>query len=99
MERNFRIHTFIGLLVVLTGILFRLSTFEWLSIILVIGLVLVAEIFNSAIEKLLDYLNPAIHPSAKIIKDLSAGAVLASALVAIVVGLIIFFPRLIDFFI
>lgn len=98
LERNFKIQIVIGLLVILAGTFFKLTTYEWINIILVIGFVLVAEMFNSAIEKLLDYLNPAIHPSAKVIKDLSAGAVLTSAFVAVVIGLTIFIPKLIYIF-
>lgn len=96
-EQNFRLHVLIGFIVIIAGFLFHLSIYEWVIILLVIGNVLVAEIFNSSIEKLLDYLNPAIHPSAKIIKDLSAGAVLITAVIAIIIGIIIFAPKLFHF--
>lgn len=99
LERNFKIHVVMGLLVILLGVVFNIATFEWLVILLVISSVLVAEIFNSTIEKLLDYLNPAIHPSAKIIKDLSAAAVLTTAFTAVIIGLIIFIPKIIHVFI
>ncbi|WP_253286699.1 diacylglycerol kinase family protein [Virgibacillus sp. MSJ-26] len=98
LERNFKIHVVIGLLVIMMSVYFNIATFEWLVILLVIGSVLVAEIFNSTIEKLLDYLNPAIHPAAKIIKDLSAAAVLITAFTAVIIGLIIFIPKLINVF-
>lgn len=98
LELNFRIHLLIGLLVMIAGIILKLTLNEWLAVILVIGLVLVSEMFNTVVETLLDYLNPAIHPTAKIIKDISAGAVLVSALIAVIIGFIIFIPKLFDMF-
>ena len=92
-ERNFRIHLLIGTIVLLLGYVLNLPSGKWLAIILVIGLVLVAEMLNSAIERMLDYLNPSIHPSAKIIKDIAAGAVLISAIAAVIIGVIIFIPE------
>ncbi|GEN31069.1 diacylglycerol kinase [Cerasibacillus quisquiliarum] len=91
-ERNFRIHLFITSLVVFTGIMLKVSRFEWLALLLVIGLVLVAETVNSAIERLIDYVKPDIHPMAKKIKDLAAGAVLIAAIISVFVGLIVFIP-------
>src|SRR5699024_499821 len=92
-ERNFRIHLLIGTIVLLLGYVLNLPLGKWLAIILVIGLVLVAERLTSAIERMLDYLNPSIHPSAKIIKDIAAGAVLISAIAAVIIGVIIFIPE------
>ena len=93
-ERNFRIHLLIGSIVLLLGCALNLSLGKWFAIILVIGLVLVAEMFNTAIERMLDYLNPSIHPSAKMIKDIAAGTVLISAMAAVIIGMIIFIPEL-----
>lgn len=97
-ERNFRIHLSAAFLVILAGIIFQLSQIEWAVILLVIGIVIILEMTNSAIEKLIDYLKPEIHPKAKIIKDISAGAVLISAITAATVGLIIFIPKIILLF-
>lgn len=99
LERNFKIHTVFAIIIIVSSIVFGLTALEWVSILVVIGFVLVAEMFNTAIEHMLDYLNPSIHPSAKVIKDLSAGGVLIAAMIAVIVGLIIFIPKLIDIFI
>lgn len=79
--------------VILAGLVFRLAIIKWLMIIFAIGLVLITEMLNTAIEKMLDYLKPDIHPSAKMIKDIAAGAVLVSAIIAAVIGLIVFIPE------
>ncbi|RHW33157.1 diacylglycerol kinase family protein [Oceanobacillus profundus] len=97
-ERNFRIHLLATLLTITAGFLFKLTMVEWAIIVLTIGLVLMAEVTNTAIEKLIDYLRPEIHPAAKIIKDVAAGAVLIAAIIAAVIGLLIFLPKLYNFF-
>lgn len=97
-ERNFQIHLFAALIVIAVGFVLHLSVLEWAVIVLVIGFVLVAELVNSAIEKMLDYIKPEIHPSAKIIKDVAAGAVLITAIIAVIIGLLIFIPKLFLFF-
>ncbi|WP_404453048.1 diacylglycerol kinase family protein [Virgibacillus necropolis] len=97
-ERNFRIHVLATVIVVLMGVLITLSYLEWMIIILVIGIVLVAETTNTAVEKLIDYLKPDIHPSAKVIKDIAASAVLIAAIMAFVIGCIIFVPKLYSLF-
>jgi diacylglycerol kinase (ATP) len=80
------------------GFLLNLSRAEWLWIILAIGLVLAAEIFNTAIEKLTDLVQEEKHPKAGQVKDLAAGAVLVLAITALLIGIIIFVPRLMDLF-
>jgi undecaprenol kinase len=94
-ERNFRIHLLATVLVIMAGLVMQLSQVEWLFIVVAIGSVLVTECVNSAIEKMLDYLNPEIHPKAKVVKDLSAGAVLLCAIMATVIGLIVFIPKIV----
>lgn len=91
-ERNFRIHLLITSLVIFTGIMFKVSRSDWLALLLVIGLVLVAETVNSTIERVIDYVKPDIHPMAKKIKDLAAGAVLIASIISVIVGLIVFIP-------
>ncbi|MBP2078161.1 diacylglycerol kinase family protein [Oceanobacillus polygoni] len=93
-ERNFRIHLLATFLTVAAGFLFKLTMVEWAIIVLTIGLVLMVEVTNTAIEKLIDYLRPEIHPTAKIIKDVAAGAVLIAAIIAAIIGLLIFLPKL-----
>lgn len=93
-ERNFQIHLICMFLTIIAGIYFQLIMIEWALIFLVSGLVLVTEMINSAIEQMIDYFKPEIHPAAKIIKDISAGAVLLAAMVAVVIGVFIFVPKL-----
>ena len=94
-EQNMKIHILAAIIVIFIGFYAHLSLTEWAIIIIVIGFVMAMEMINTSIEKLIDYLKPDIHPTAKIIKDISAGAVLVAALTALVVGLIIFIPKLI----
>lgn len=93
-ENNMKVHFIILFIVLIFGFIFRISAIEWMLLSLTIGSVLVCELLNTAIEDLLDYLAPEIHPTVGKIKDLTAGAVLIAALVAIIIGLIIFIPKL-----
>lgn len=97
-EWNFRFQSAAALAAILAGILFRLSFIEWALIILVIGMVLALELLNTAIEKTIDYLKPEIHPFARFIKDAAAGAVLISAITAVIIGLLVFLPKLLRLF-
>ena len=96
-ERNMRKHAVTSLLVVLAGFVFQVSKIEWLFLLLSIFLVIAFEIFNSAIENVVD-LASHYHFSmlAKKAKDMAAGAVLVVSLFAAVTGLIIFIPRIWD---
>lgn len=95
-ERNFRIHLIATLLVILAGIFFKLNVQEWSLLILVVGAVLISEVFNSIVEQMIDYIKPEIHPTAKRIKDMAAGSVLLATIVAVIIGIFIFFPKIID---
>lgn len=97
-EQNARIHLFISICVVIAGFLFGLSAWEWCVVSLCIGLVFAAEAFNTVIEKLVDHLFPHKHETARLAKDIAAGAVLFCALMAVVCGVIIFLPKLLDLF-
>ncbi|MGM0528729.1 MAG: diacylglycerol kinase family protein [Bacteroidota bacterium] len=91
-EHNFRIHLVITVLVVATGILLKISAAEWLIITVTIGIVLVAEGFNSAVERLCDIVSAGEDQRIKTIKDILAAVVLISAIMAVVIGLVIFLP-------
>jgi diacylglycerol kinase (ATP) len=93
-EHNAWIHAFAAIAVLIISFLCRLSGYEFIAILFSMAFVLVAEMFNTAIEKLMDHLSPGVHPSVKIIKDVAAAAVLLAAIVAVIVGLIIFVPKL-----
>lgn len=96
-QLNFKVHCLAMALVILLGWYFKLSAQEWLWIALACGFVMASELFNTAIEVLVDFVSAEIHPKAKIIKDVSAAAVLIAALSAVVVGLIIFAPKIIGY--
>ncbi len=93
-ERNARIHIAAAIGTVLAGWWLDLSVTEWSLVTLCIGMVIAAEGFNTAIEKLTDLVSPAYHPLAEKVKDIAAGAVLAVAIAAAVVGLMVFIPKL-----
>ncbi len=93
-EPNARIHFLATICALIAGILLRISKSEWCVILIVIALVWAAEAFNTVIEKLIDHLFPEYHETARIVKDISAGAVLICAIAALVCGLIIFLPKL-----
>ena len=93
-EPNARIHLAATICVVLAGFLLRISNAEWCIISIAIALVWAAEAFNTVIEKLVDHLFPEYHETARIAKDISAGAVLVCAIAALICGLIIFLPKL-----
>ena len=94
MTPNARIHLLAVFLVVFAGFYLKVSSFEWLALILVIGFVLEAEAFNTAIEIDINLTSPEYHPYARDTKDVAAGAVLLSAIVAVIVGLIVFLPKI-----
>jgi undecaprenol kinase len=93
-EPNFRFHLLALIVVVSTGWHYELSAAEWLWIAAVSAIVIMAELFNTAIEVLVDVVSPEIHPKAKIVKDLASAAVLIAAILAAITGLIIFIPKL-----
>ena len=97
-EPNARIHLAATIVAVSIGFLLGLSNTEWCVIMIVIALVWTAEAFNTVIEKLANYLFPEYHETARIVKDVSAGAVLISAIVALICGMIIFLPKIIMLF-
>ena len=97
-EPNARIHFIATIFAIASGIWFHISKTEWCVILIVIALVWAAEGFNTVIEKLVDHLFPEYHETARIAKDVSAGAVLICAMAALVCGLIIFTPKLVLLF-
>lgn len=94
---NFKIHLFVALLVVIMGFSLRISVSEWMVILLCTGFVLSMEMVNTALEQLCDVVHKEYHPGIKLTKDIAAGAVLVSAIVALVCGLLIFIPKIILF--
>ncbi len=97
-ESNARIHCIVTVLVIIAGFIFRISTAEWIGVALAIGLVISAETFNTAIERLADVVQPEQDSRIRDVKDLAAAAVLLCALAAAAVGLIVFVPKIIALF-
>ncbi|MCD8179061.1 MAG: diacylglycerol kinase family protein [Tannerellaceae bacterium] len=97
-EHNARIHAFATVLVCLAGYFLNLSAHEWICVVILIGSVLAAEAFNTAIEKIADFISPERHPVIKEVKDVAAAGVLFTAIAAAIAGLIIFVPKIILLF-
>lgn len=93
-QRNMQIHMATASLVVMAGYLFELSMPEWLSIIFAIFLVLFSEIINTAIEAAVDLTTAEVHPLACVAKDCAAAAVLLAAVNSLIIGFLVFWPRL-----
>jgi diacylglycerol kinase len=91
-EQNLAIEIFCAIFVIAFSFLFDISKLEWFVVIINIGLVLMAELFNTAIENLCNIIHKETHPVIKIVKDVSAGAVLITSIMAFICGCIIFIP-------
>lgn len=91
---NFWLHIFFAILAIILGFILNISIAEWAILVLVIGLVLIAEAFNTAIEIDIDLTSPNYHPYARDTKDVSAGAVGITIIIASIIGLIIFLPKI-----
>lgn len=97
-EQNAKVHTLAACCVIVAGFYFRLSAIEWIAIVISISSVLAAEIFNTSIETLSDKVSPEYSQSIKQVKDFAAGGVLIIAIGAVIIGLIIFVPKIIACF-
>lgn len=95
-EPNFKIHLIACITVIIAGFVFNISNIEWSIVIVCIGLVFAAEILNTAIEEIVDYISPERNIKAGIIKDLAAAMVLIISIASLIVGLIIFLPKIIN---
>jgi undecaprenol kinase len=93
-EKNFQNQVIAAILVVIGMFYFGLTRGEKIILFLVIMEVLVMELLNTVVERVVDILKPRVHPYARLIKDLMASAVLVSAILAVVIGLIIFLPHI-----
>ena len=97
-ECNLIIEVIMGVLALVLGFLLKISSIEFCIVILCIALVISAELINTAIEHTVDMAMPEKHPLAKMAKDASAGGVLFSSIGALVIGIIIYLPKVIDLF-
>ncbi len=95
-ERNFRIHLFFASCAIILGILLNIELPEWIIIFICIGTVLAAELFNTCIEKMLDFLHPENHHKVAVIKDIAAAAVLILAIISAIAGIVIYTPYVLN---
>jgi diacylglycerol kinase len=91
-EQNFRIELFCAFVTIGCAFIFNINKLEWFVVVINIAAVLTAELFNTAIENLCNIIHKTTHPIIKIVKDVSAAAVVITALCALVCGCIIFIP-------
>ncbi|MBP9803019.1 MAG: diacylglycerol kinase family protein [Candidatus Pacebacteria bacterium] len=91
---NFWGHLFFGILAIYLGFVLNISNFEWIALVFAIFIVLITETLNTAFEVDIDLTSPEYHPYARDTKDIAAGAVLLSVILALVVGMIIFLPKI-----
>ena len=97
-EAHAKIHLLAAVMVIIAGAIFHLTSTEWCIIFLCIGGVFMAEAFNTAIERVCDKVSPEKNPLIKDAKDIAAGAVLLFVIACVVIGLIIFLPKIILYF-
>lgn len=97
-ERNMKIHASFVILVSLAGLLLKISLVEWLWCIFCFALVISMELMNTAIENFVDFVEPKYNEKVGKVKDIAAGAVLINALFSIIIGLIIFLPKIVLLF-
>ena len=97
-QANARIHVAILILVVIAGLILRITINNWIAIAFAAGLVLSGECFNTAIEYLSDIVSPQYNETIKKLKDISAAGVLISAIISVLIGIAIFLPRLVNLF-
>ena len=97
-EQNMKIHISIMILVIIFGIILKISKIEWIICIILFGLVISMELINTAVENTVDLITKEKNEQAKIAKDVAAGAVLVSAIASAIIGVIIFLPKVLSIF-
>lgn len=93
-EHNTWIHLVLTAFAIAAGFLFKIERMEWIALCIVVAFVWMAELFNTCLEKVMDFLSEERHPQIKLIKDMAAAAVLIASLAAVIVGCIIFIPKI-----
>ncbi len=96
-EQNMKIHILIMILVIIAGIVLKISSLDWIILVIMFALVISGELFNTVIETVVDMITMEKNEKAKIAKDVAAGAVLVLAIGSVIVGLIIFIPKILNF--
>lgn len=95
-ERNFRIQLLVATLVICISIYLNISHYDWIAVSFLIALVLISEAFNSVIEAVCDTLSEEYRVNIKYAKDVAAGAVLVSAILSFILGILIFYPYILN---
>lgn len=95
-EQNLRIQAFFAVLAAVLAIFFQISRLEWVLLIFVISLVMLMELANSAVERIADILKPRLDDYVKEIKDIAAAGVMLASIAALIIGLIIFLPHVLN---
>lgn len=93
-EGNAQFHLIATIVVIIAGLYFKVSNSEWTLLCFAIGLVLTAEALNTAIEKTIDLLHPQKHEKAGLVKDLAAAGVLVATFIAVIIGVLVFVPKM-----
>ncbi|PZD79368.1 diacylglycerol kinase [Mesonia sp. K7] len=91
-EHSIQVQVTIGIIMVILGFVFGITRVEWMFQLLATGLVLCLEGINSAVEEVADFIHPTYHKKIGLIKDIAAGAVFFAAIIAIVIGILIYYP-------
>lgn len=97
-EKNMKIHFIAMLVVIILGIVLKISSLEWIACVILFAGVIGSEMFNTAIETVVDMVMPYKNDKAKIAKDVAAGGVLVWAIASVIIAGIIFIPKIIDLF-
>ncbi|HLE49470.1 MAG TPA: diacylglycerol kinase family protein [Patescibacteria group bacterium] len=94
-EPNFRIHLSFSVFALILGLILKLNLLEWLFLTFTIFFVLVLELLNTVLEAIVNTTSPEVNPYAKIAKDVAAACVLLAAAMSIIVGIVLFLPKII----
>ena len=97
-EQNFQIQFFFGLIVVIVSLLLRVRLLHFVILFFAISLMLILELINTAIERIVDIIHPRVHQYAAMIKDMMAAAVLLSAMVCCIIVVVVLYPYILNFF-
>ena len=93
-EASIKVQFFIGILMTVAGFYFKISTTEWILQILTIASIMSIEGLNTAVEEIADFIHPEHHKKIGLIKDIAAGAVFITAIAAVIIGCIIYIPKI-----
>jgi len=94
-DHNAWLHLLATIIVIILALFLRVSPTDAALLAIAVGMVWVAELFNTCIEKMMDFTSKEIHPTIKLIKDVSAGAVLTAAIISVVIGCLVFIPKIV----